>query len=241
MTPATSSTAVFQASLDSGGTASSTNRPTFAGTANSFALVQLSARFSGVDATLPLGQTIADSNGPWSLLTGPLAQGLYTVTTVVTPSNGSPSSPFLVGANGLIAIDTTPPRVVGVFATPGRDQVYVNFRDDLSGLSLASLLDRSNYTLTGPGNSVGVHPSSVTLLAAGGLPTDVQGVLLTIPNVRSRHFLRNLRIKGLGITDAAGNALASDFHGSVITIANGRASGNLVVKLGGHAPKGPRR
>ena len=68
-----------------------TNQPTFDGTAGAYAIVQLFARPLNVDAELPLGETVADSSGHWSLATGPLAAGGYVITAKVTPPAGYPS------------------------------------------------------------------------------------------------------------------------------------------------------
>jgi hypothetical protein len=89
---------------DAGLGRSNTNRPTFSGTATPFAIVQIFARLLGVDATEPLGQAIADANGNWSLDTGPLARGKYTVTAIVTPPGGSPSPQMLLEAGNPVYI-----------------------------------------------------------------------------------------------------------------------------------------
>ncbi len=110
---------------------SSTLEPTFVGVSNPFAIVQLYARYGGVDATIPLGQTVAGAQGQWSLLTGPLAPGPYLVTAIVTPAGGSPSSPFLMGTTGLVIVDTTPPRVSSVTTVTNGAQtkVVIDFED----------------------------------------------------------------------------------------------------------------
>ena len=73
-----------------------TNRPTFSGTANPYSIVQVLARLYGVDATESLGQAIAGPNGVWSLVTGPLAKGIYSVTAILTTPGGPPSGQILL-------------------------------------------------------------------------------------------------------------------------------------------------
>jgi hypothetical protein len=90
--------------LAASGAVSTTNRPTFSGAANPFALVQLSARHWGVDATLPLGQVIAGADGRWSLATDPLARGNYTILAVVIPPGGSPSGVLTLAGGGHLLI-----------------------------------------------------------------------------------------------------------------------------------------
>jgi hypothetical protein len=86
-----------------------TNQPTFNGTAAAFAIVQLSARPLNVDTEVPLGETVADSSGNWSLATGPLAAGGYIITAKVTPPAGYPSLMMpLTSNNGTFFIDLAP-------------------------------------------------------------------------------------------------------------------------------------
>ena len=86
-----------------------TNQPTFDGTAAAYAIVQLFARPLNVDAELPLGETVADSSGHWSLATGPLAAGGYVITAKVTPPAGYPSEMMALSSNhGTFFIDLSP-------------------------------------------------------------------------------------------------------------------------------------
>ena len=208
-----------------------TNRPTFSGTSAPFAIVQLYARRSDLDATLSLGQAIASGDGHWSLATGPLSPGIYTITAVVTSPGGYPSDMMPLANSGRVVIDTTHPIVVGASSYAGQGRVVIYFRDDLSGMSQPSLLSTLSYTLSGP-HLVAFHPLSVSLLPSGGLPTDPQGVVLTTTNnPKLRGHLHYLRIAAMSITDNAGNPLQSDFHVSIAT-ASGRAAENTVIKLG---------
>ncbi len=84
-----------------------TNRPTFSGTAVPFSTVQLYGKFWGADAVQPLGETITNSIGQWTLTVGPLAPGTYTITATVTPAGGYPVAVNLAG-NGLVYIDMHP-------------------------------------------------------------------------------------------------------------------------------------
>ena len=86
-----------------------TNQPTFDGTAAAYAIVQLFARPLNVDTELPLGETVADPSGHWSLATGPLAAGGYIITAKVTPPAGYPSEMMaLTRNNGTFFIDLSP-------------------------------------------------------------------------------------------------------------------------------------
>ena len=85
-----------------------TNQPTFSGTATPFSIVQIYARPYGVDTEEPLGETVTNSNGQWSLTAGPLLPGRYNVSAVVTPSSGSPGPMTALSNNGLVHIDMVP-------------------------------------------------------------------------------------------------------------------------------------
>jgi hypothetical protein len=77
-----------------------TSQPTFDGTAAAYAVIHLFAQPVNVDAQLPLGATVADSNGHWSLATGPLAAGAYRITATITPPGGYPSENTALTSNG---------------------------------------------------------------------------------------------------------------------------------------------
>jgi len=145
-----------------------TNRPTFSGTALPFSTVELFARPSAADVNESLGIAVASGSGQWNLATGPLADGIYTFTAVVTPPGGTPSAALPLAGNGLVVIDTVAPQVVRV-AYAGGNQMKVFFRDDLSGMNLASLAQTSNYVLAGP-HMAGFHPSAASVLPGGTCP-----------------------------------------------------------------------
>lgn len=218
------------------------DEPIFSGTTVPYAIVELYSQLSGVNATLPLGQAVATASGAWTFTSGPLTDGIYTITATVTPPAGFPSGMVPLANSGRVVIDTVSPEVVGESVVgPGR--VVVSFRDDLSGMDAATLLNPDNYTFAGP-DLTALHPNKVRLTPAGNLPTDTQSVLLTIKaKPRLLHHIRALRISGtndvsvapnvtanIGIIDKAGNALRGNFH-SPANPASGRAAGNYVVKL----------
>ena len=89
-----------------------TNQPTFTGTALPFSTVVLYAKPHGIDTSLPLGETVANASGQWTLNTGPLAALTYTVTATVTPSGGYPSNMMLLTTNnGVVHVDMVPKHV----------------------------------------------------------------------------------------------------------------------------------
>jgi Bacterial Ig-like domain len=87
-----------------------TNQPTFSGTAPPFSTVDLFAKPKGIDTALPLGEAVANGAGAWTLTSGPLAPGLYTVTATVTPSGGYPSATMSLTNNSAVYVDMAPPK-----------------------------------------------------------------------------------------------------------------------------------
>ncbi len=77
-----------------------TRFPTFDGQSAAFAIVQLFARPLRKDRARALGTTVADPNGRWSLIAGPLAPGNYQVTAVVTPPAGYAGETIPLTQNG---------------------------------------------------------------------------------------------------------------------------------------------
>jgi hypothetical protein len=88
-----------------------TNQPTFIGTALPFSTVKLYARPWGIDTSLPLGETVANASGQWTLTAGPLASLTYTVSATVTPAGGYPSTMMLLSENNVVHIDMAPKQV----------------------------------------------------------------------------------------------------------------------------------
>jgi hypothetical protein len=193
-----------------------TNRPTFLGTAPPFALVQLVARPINIDAVLPLGQTVVGSAGQWTLSTGPLADGIYSVTAVVTPPGGFPGPPVPIANNGQLVIDTSSPRVVAVTPIGATSQVYITLHAGQSGLNILRLLSPLNYLFYGP-KAAPMHPTSVALAPSGVQPDGTQSVVLTAAvSPRSFRRFRDLAITGAGITDMAGTPLPGDVQVSLV-------------------------
>ena len=84
-----------------------TNRPTLTGTAPPFALVQLTANRIDVDATLDLGEAVANGSGQWTLGTNPLADGIYDIVATVTPPGSLPPQQDDQPARARLALSTS--------------------------------------------------------------------------------------------------------------------------------------
>jgi hypothetical protein len=115
--------------------------------------------------------------------------------------------------NGTVVVDTAPPVVDSVLLQRNGSQVVVTFSDGLSGMNLASMLNRANYAFVGPRGQM-IAPVAVALRSVGILPTDpVSVVITTTLNPRLRGRLTALRIINSGITDLAGNQLNGAYRG----------------------------
>ncbi len=190
----------------------SNNRPLIQGTATPYAFVRLTAIGPGVLGTLILGQTVADPIGNWNLQTGPLADGLYTITATANSPAGFPEQSALIGPGGQLIVDTIGPQVVSVGYDRLLNQLVIVTRDVGVGMSLpgSGLSNPANFAITGPSRRVNmglvIYPSSVTAQnVATNDPTLVRTVISLSSRLGLGHY--NLRIAAWSITDRVGNAL----------------------------------
>src|SRR5262249_14482550 len=93
----------------------------------------------------------------------------------------------------------------------------VGFRDDRSGMDLATVADRRNYQLIGPGPHLARSVRHPVVLSASALPTNPRAALATLLSTLPSNRLRSLQIIAGGIADRAGNPLKG---------------GNFVAQLG---------
>ena len=213
------------------------NQPTLVGTAEPNALVRLFGQKTDGSPTIPLGETVAGSNGLWKMTLLPLADGTYTIVGVGVPTTGSPYPPVLLTT---FLVDTVAPRVVGLSYDTSSGKVTVTFQDDRSGLNPASLFNRNNYTLLGPGNTV-IPASSVQAgPTVATLPTDPESVVLTFrPNPKNRGGSHRLRIASGGVTDLAGNSLVGGVFGPIPT-SKGHPAPSHPAKTASHPTAKPK-
>ena len=191
------------------------NQPTLAGTAEPNALVRLFGQKTDGSPSIPLGETVAGSNGLWKMTLLPLADGTYTIVGVSVPTTGSPYPPVLLTT---FLVDTVAPRVVGLNYDTSSGKVTVTFRDDRSGINPVSLFNRNNYTLLGPGNTVTPASSVQAGPTVATLPDDPESVVLTFHlNPKNRGGSHRLRIVSGGVTDLAGNSLVGGVFGPIST------------------------
>jgi hypothetical protein len=195
------------------------NQPTFSGTGAPYSIVRLFAQGAFDAAPVMLGQTPIVPNGQWQLTAPPLADGTYQMTAVVIDPNGAvePTQP-LTGDFSQITIDTASPQVVGVSYNPRAEQITIAFRDTLSGMDPATLLNPANYTLIfGPLSRRDAAAVALKPWVPSVVASDPQGVLLSLGlNPRQLRALKALRIVSGGITDVAGNELVGNSVWSLV-------------------------
>jgi streptogramin lyase len=208
------------------------NTPTFTGTATPGAPIRLLVQPVGQSANVLVGQTIAAADGSWNITSVPLSDGSYMVDSQTIGPDGSVITQSLpIGVVGRLVIDTASPRVTAASLNPRKGQFLVTFNNDLSGIDPSTLLDPTNYRVTGPHARRRPTYTITGVSNASTLPSAAPGVLLQVNHgraIRNRQLV--LRVLSGGITDLAGNALDGEFRHKLPS-GNGHAGGDFVARL----------
>lgn len=171
--------------------------PTFTGTTEANASVTM----YDTDGTTVLGTATADGSGNWSITSSILSAGNHTLTTKATDVAGNVSS----ASSGLsISIDTTAPsvstinRVSSALTNATSVDYMVSFAEAVYGV------DTTDFSLTATGTATG-SVATVTQVNANTFT-------ITANTLTGDGTLRlDLKNSGTGITDTAGNAIATGF------------------------------
>ena len=210
------------------------NQPTFVGTAQPYAIVELFARRSDQAEPNVLGQTVANVVGDWNLSVGALPDGVYSFSVTEIPPTGQPA-PMVSLTPASVVIDTVPPTVLGATARQGSGEIRVVLKDSLSGLAPSTLSNPANYALLGPGGSRIGALSAMILPYPTVRASDSITVALRFNGVAK--FKRGLTIALGGITDLAGNGLARE-HVLVSLVSHGHAGAGHSPRLAAHGHHG---
>ncbi len=211
-------------------------QPVFDGTSEAFSTVSVYAQPTSGGARQLLGTTVTNASGAWGLQsTVALADGTYTVIAqAVDQSGGATAQTQLLpgGTTGPLIIDTVGPTVTSAVFARLEGSVFVTFQDNLSGLSMATVVSGANYSLNKlvHGQPGQFFPSNISLIASGG-PTAPQQVRISFNGgryIRGGQYL--LTILSGGVTDVAGNALDGEFYGTFPS-GNGTPGGNYYAGL----------
>jgi subtilisin-like proprotein convertase family protein len=182
----------------------SDNTPDFTGTTEANATVQLFSDGS------PVGATIADGAGVWTITASTLADGVRNMTAQATDALDN-VGPLSAGLS--VTIDTAAPMADIVDVTPDprttdAGTVMITFSESVTGVDIA------DFSLTLDSNPVGI----------GGLTVNGSGASYTVDlssvTGTDGAYVFTLNAPG-GIADTAGNALAANASDDWIKIAGG--------------------
>lgn len=223
-------------------------QPDFFGQSEPFSHITLFATPVGGGPLIPLGQTQAQGDGAWHIVSGAtLADGHYLITGNAVDQFGMTTTASPTTITPDLFIDTRGPVVTGAFFD--RLNGRVNFRiqdpNPASGVFLASLLDSSNYEFTKV-NARKNHPgqwvvTNVTATPDATFP-DTYDVSVTFNGgaiIKGGFYLFRLRDSTSGpssVRDIAGNHLDGEFYGNFPS-GNGVNGGDFVAELQGYHNK----
>jgi hypothetical protein len=192
------------------------NRPLYAGAAEPGSTVEIVAlRIDGGGTPRIVGRQVVPAGGLWSFRTSALADGRYRLAATAYNASGQPQQSADLGA---LVIDTAAPVVTAARLDGRTGRAELSFRDDRSGLNVATLGDRSVYTLTRPAlrpNVPGQVFSPTALTVGNATTAGARTVALTFQAGRrlpAASYL--LATRPAGIADLAGNVLDGEFRGA---------------------------
>jgi len=213
------------------------NQPTFEGTAQPYAIVELFARRSDQAEPNVLGQAVANVLGDWNLSVGALPDGVYSFSVAEIPPTGLPTT-MVALTPGSVVIDTVPPTVLAATARRGSGQIRVVLKDSLSGLNPSTVSNPANYALLGPdGSRIGAS-SAIILPYATVRASDSITVALRFNGVAK--IQRGVTIALGGITDLAANRLAQEYV-KVSLVSDGPSAAQHSVRIAAGVHHGHHR
>lgn len=209
------------------------NRPTLAGKAEPYAIVQLFVQRLDGDPTITtsIGQTIADANGNWTLTSTVLADGTYTISGSQMTQGGFPTAQTpLATLNNPLVIDTMGPRVAGLSFNAQTGIITVTIQDSGSGVYANSLSNASNYSIVRRRGLKGYTPLFQALSPAiSGLYSKAQSPVLQFSApISNGQYL--FQVESGGVIDRAGNTLDGEFA-SRLPSGDGRPGGNFIASI----------
>jgi hypothetical protein len=212
-------------------------QPRFFGTGEAYATIKLFAAPFGTSSYTLVGQTSSDNSGAWSIISGRLADGKYSIVVQEIDGSGTVLATQGVMPNvnqGPLVIDTAGPKVTSVFLDRLHGQVDITYADNLSGLDYAEIANSANYTFTKLGARSTAY--QVTSIFARSTAADPESeAILTINNGKPlRGGIYTLTILSgdgaTGVRDVAGNALDGEFYGTFPS-GNNVPGGNFVAEI----------
>jgi hypothetical protein len=249
-------TASLTASSDSGkfhdDGVTNINQPTFTGTTEPFAHVQLFATPTGGGSPFLIGQTEALSDGSFSITTSRIPDGSYTITATGQDQAGLPKAPAIfpvttaTGNSNVLTIDTVGPRVTNATFNRFNGTITMTFSDfGGSGLLAQSLQDSANFGFNNQRSRPLGKYIVDTLTVAPGSGRGEQTVSFTIAQTTRGAIKPSRLLRGFfqvvahsasvlnrsGIQDLAGNGLDGEYYGPSSASGNGVVGGDFVANL----------
>jgi Bacterial Ig-like domain len=197
--------------------------PQFQGKTNPGALVTLFVQgLKSFTTPTPVGTTVADSNGNWSItsFSVPADSYLFTVQSV-DPSNSMATAALTTVAKPLV-IDLTGPVINSATLNAKAKQILIVFQDS-AGLNIQTVANPSAYGIAGKG--VG----RITTLNVSGSGTLVS-VAISFSTRKGFAKKATFLVRSSVVTDNAGNHLNGTFLNHFPT-GNGGSGGNFLVNL----------
>ena len=218
-------------------------QPDFFGSSEPFSHVTLFATPIGGGTPIQIGQVQAGGDGSWNITSNvPLTDGHYDITASAVDQFGVTTTVAPVTITADLLIDTTAPRITGMFFNRLNGQIDFSITDasPASGVNLSTLLDSANYNFTK------VHPQKAypgkylvtNISAVPGSAANTYDVVVTINSgkpIRGGFYLFTIKgtsIAAAGVQDIAGNELDGEFYGSFPS-GNGIPGGDFIAELSG--------
>ena len=189
---------------------------------------------------MKIGQVEAQSDGSWSVASNVLATGTYRITATAVDQFGETTTVAPVTIVPTLVVDTIAPVITNVSFDRLDGTLSATFKDNLSGMDLASLSNSAFYHISARPLSSKVHPPNLILptsitFSSDGVPTDPVTVTVVFNH---GHPMRGGDYQVVidsgtddhGIQDVAGNALDGDYYGKFPT-GDGLPGGDFVATI----------
>ncbi len=216
------------------------SQPNFYGSSAPFSTVTLYETPIAGGTAVKIGQVEAQSDGSWSVASNVLATGTYHITATAIDQFGETTTVAPVTIVPTLVVDTVAPVITNVSFDRLDGTLSATFKDNLSGMDLASLSNSAFYHISARPLSSKVHPPNLILptsitFSSDGVPTDPVTVTVVFNH---GHSMRggDYQVKidsgtdDHGIQDVAGNALDGDYYGKFPT-GDGLPGGDFVATI----------
>jgi hypothetical protein len=215
-------------------------QPNFYGTSAPFSTVTLSEAPIAGGPAVKIGQVEAGSDGSWSVNSSPLVNETYRITASAVDQFGETTTVAPVTIVPTLVVDTVAPVINNLSFDRLDGTLTVNYKDNLSGMDLASLTNSAFYHISATPLSSKVHPPKLILptsisFTSDGVPTDPVVVKVVFNH---GHSMRGGNYEVVidsgtgdrGLEDVAGNALDGNYYGRFPT-GDGLPGGDFVATI----------